>query len=103
MEHIVFGLVLFIVAVGLTFIYDHVKAQTAKSREFRNDFRAAMKPTAKPSKSKESEQVDKLISELKVRSQLGHTHVKGQFAGQSAQTYTVPELIKKLEEMKKKI
>lgn len=97
MEYIVLGLVLFIAGVALTFIIDHVKAQTAKSHEY-----AASRPRTSTAKEKQTAKIDDAIFEAKKRELLGTTTVRvGERDDHTAQTMTVQELIAKLEKLKK--
>ncbi len=108
MEYIVLGIILFIVGVAGTYLYDHVKAGHAKRAAFlaANPPRPTSKSTSSSKKnplSAPTYQYDQMIAGLKDRARRGETHVRVQPTGQREQTMTVDELIRRLELMKKSL
>lgn len=110
MEYIVLGIILFIVGVAGTYLYDHVKAGRAKRAAFltANPPRSTSKPTSASSSKKNplsapTYQYDQMIAGLKDRARRGETHVRVQPTGQREQTMTMDELIRRLELMKKSL
>ena len=118
MELICLGIILFIAGVGATIVYDKVKEQRAAQ--------AAKAPTTRTRKRKldpvEEEfeafkshmekkratgntgvsGLNKLLQEVKARQAAGQTTVSVQ-RGTKTQTVSVDQLIKQLEDMKKKL
>lgn len=109
MEFIILGLVLFIAGVSATMFYDKVKAENAKRAEL---YRSAPPKPARATVSKRGpissassssvSSLDRLLSEAKTRQERGHRTVEVQ-TGNTTQTMSVEDLIKRIEQMKKKL
>lgn len=101
LTYIILGLVLFIVGVGATIVYDKAKEIQAARPQ-----RPA--PVRKPTTLKgatgttSSKSINDLLREAQARAAAGQSTVTVQ-RGNREQTMSVEELIKKLEDMKKKL
>lgn len=99
MELIYLAIVLFIVGVAGTMIYDkHKDSLASKLKE-------ATTPKPKPvraAKTVDTSGLDNLLNEVKARQQRGQRTVNVQ-QGTKYQTMDVQELIKQLEQMKKRL
>lgn len=121
MELIYLGFILFIVGVGSTIVYDKYKekqanrpAPTPKAvrkprvtksiyEEESDAFEDFMKKTrAKKAVSPAAQQIDTLIAQVKARAAAGEKRIT-MTQGVQTETLTVNQLIKKLEDMKKKL
>lgn len=125
MEYIVFGIILFIVAVGSTFIYDHVKAKMVEHNNLFKSKPSTPRPenkkvTPTPKKKSNEEQLEELLRHSLNRSikvpnpptakawkpgdmpeETTYKTIQREFSINN-QTMTVQELIAQLEQLKKK-
>lgn len=106
MEYLVLGIILFIVGIGCTYVYDHFKAEVAEHGGF---FKAKPNtPTSAPRKTKPvstsqaEAEFDRVFTQhmAKMRSQSRPAGLSAKDVSINS-TMTVEELIKRLEKMKK--
>lgn len=110
MEIIVLGLVLFILGVGGTIIYDKMKEdgksltdylpRVNQDDEMLTAFKQSQKEAVKVAKPLPNNSLDKLLSEVKVRKSRGQSTVTVQ-QGTSRQTMSVDDLIRQIEQIKR--
>lgn len=112
-ELIVFGLVLFIIAIGSTYLYDHTKAQKQKQVELKAAFKAARPPkpiskaktkyTPFSDNSNDEEFLAKFSEHMAKTKSNKSKKVSFEQATSINSQLTVNELVAKLEAMKKKL
>lgn len=112
MEIIILGLVLFILGVGGTMIYDKMKAdgksfsdylpRVNQDDEMLEAFKRSKKQTTQIPNPLPNNSLDKLLNEVKTRKARGQSTVTIQ-QGRNQQTMSVDELIKQIEQMKKRL
>ena len=112
MEIIILGLVLFILGVGGTMIYDKMKAdgksltdylpRVNQDDEMLKAFKRSQKQATQIPNPLPNNSLDKLLSEAKTRKANGQRTLTVR-QGASQRTISVDELIKRIEQMKKNL
>lgn len=101
MELIILALVLFIVGVAGTMLYDRYKIDIdSKLKDIKDSRQAPVK--VQRSFSNSNSNLDTLLNEVKTRQKRGQSTVKIQ-QGRTTQTMDVQKLIEQLEAMKKRL
>lgn len=114
LELIILAFVLFIGGVAATIVYDKHKEIKSKRAELYASRPATPAPTPRTRKPKatpfedagksvKAKSLDAMIQDVKSRAKAGEKTLKVQNGMGQAQTMTVQELIKKLEQMKKEL
>lgn len=103
MELIILALVLFIVGVAGTMLYDRYKIDIdSKLKDIKDSRQAPVKVQRSFSNSNSNSNLDTLLNEVKTRQKRGQSTVKIQ-QGRTTQTMDVQKLIEQLEAMKKRL
>jgi hypothetical protein len=113
MEIIILGIVLFIIGIGATMVYDNMKANGKSltdylpkvnqgDEELKAFAKAQKANTVRTQKPANSQSLDDLLNEVKARHRAGQSTVRVQ-QGTTTQTMSVQDLIKQLERMKKNL
>lgn len=106
MELIIFGLILFIVGVAGTMVYDKMKVDGKSLTDYlprvnqQDEELEAFTKQVKKTTSRNH--LDKILAEAKMRQSVGQSTVTVKQGG-SQQTMSVNDLIKQIEEMKKRL